>query len=110
MYRTWSFIYIFENSGNNCEENFCSAVKLESVDVVCLEPGCMKHFTNDQGLKAHIESCHQYVTCDTCGSKQLKKNIKRHLRTHEADRSLEVLKCESKGCSCTFSSVRLLNL
>ncbi|KAJ1426944.1 Zinc finger C2H2-type [Sesbania bispinosa] len=28
-----------------------SHVKLESVDVVCLEPGCMKHFTNAQALE-----------------------------------------------------------
>ena len=96
--------------GANVKKTFCFAVKLESVDVVCLEPGCMKHFTNDQCLKAHIESCHQYVTCHTCGSKQLKKNIKRHLRTHEADRPSEVFKCEFKGCGSTFSSVRLLNL
>ncbi|KAL1332889.1 hypothetical protein HN51_061656 [Arachis hypogaea] len=81
-----------------------SHVKLQSVDVVCLEPGCMKHFTNNQCLKEHIESCHQYVTCDTCGSRQLKKNIKRHLRTHEADKSLAEFKCEFKGCSCKFSS------
>ncbi|KAL1331129.1 hypothetical protein AAHE18_12G161200 [Arachis hypogaea] len=81
-----------------------SHVKLQSVDVVCLEPGCMKHFTNNQCLKEHIESCHQYVTCDTCGSRQLKKNIKRHLCTHEADKSLAEFKCEFKGCSCKFSS------
>ncbi|KAJ1432554.1 Zinc finger C2H2-type [Sesbania bispinosa] len=81
-----------------------SHVKLESVDVVCLEPGCMKHFTNAQCLRAHVNSCHQYVTCDTCGTKQLKKNIKRHLRTHEAGSSSEAFQCEFKGCGCTFSS------
>ncbi|XP_027342164.1 transcription factor IIIA isoform X2 [Abrus precatorius] len=80
-----------------------SHVKLESVDVVCLEPGCMKHFTNAQCLKAHVKSCHQYVTCDTCGTKQLKKNIKRHLCSHEANSSSETFHCEFKGCVCTFS-------
>ncbi|KAK7243342.1 hypothetical protein RIF29_38135 [Crotalaria pallida] len=81
-----------------------SHVKLESVDVVCLEPGCMKHFTNTQCLKAHINSCHQYITCDTCGTKQLKKNMKRHLRMHEVGSSSEVFKCDVKDCDCTFSS------
>ncbi|KAK8467172.1 hypothetical protein PHAVU_008G270400 [Phaseolus vulgaris] len=82
-----------------------SHVKLESVDVVCLEPGCMMHFTNVQCLKAHVNSSHQYMTCDICGSKQLKKNIKRHLRSHEPDSSsLETFQCEFKGCSCTFSN------
>ncbi|QCE01748.1 general transcription factor IIIA [Vigna unguiculata] len=81
-----------------------SHVKLESVDVVCLEPGCMKHFANVQCLKAHVNSSHQYMSCDICGSKQLKKNIKRHLRSHEADTSSsETFQCEFKGCSCTFS-------
>lgn len=81
-----------------------SHVKLESVDVVCLEPGCMKHFTNVQCLQAHVKSSHQYITCDICGTKQLKKNIKRHLRSHEASSSLETFQCEFKGCCCSFST------
>jgi len=102
-------IYICETVGYNFEESLCYTVKLESVDVVCLEPGCMMHFTNVQCLKAHVNSSHQYMTCDICGSKQLKKNIKRHLRSHEPDSSsLETFQCEFKGCSCTFSNVRLL--
>ncbi|KAJ1413494.1 Zinc finger C2H2-type [Sesbania bispinosa] len=79
-------------------------VKLESVEVVCLYPGCMKHFTNVQCLRAHTKSCHQYVTCETCGKKQLKNNIKRHLRKHKNGSSSEVFPCEYKGCSCTLSS------
>ncbi|KAI5410910.1 hypothetical protein KIW84_056161 [Lathyrus oleraceus] len=81
-----------------------SHVMLETVDVVCLEPGCLKHFTNSECLKAHVKSCHQYVTCDTCGTKQLKKNMKRHLRTHEIGTSTEPFKCEFKDCDCTFST------
>ncbi|KAK7314763.1 hypothetical protein VNO77_33291 [Canavalia gladiata] len=80
-----------------------SHVKLESVDVVCLEPGCMKHFTNAQCLRAHVQSSHKYMTCDICGSKQLKKNIKRHLRTHEDSNSSDIFECEFKGCGATFS-------
>ncbi|WVZ01512.1 hypothetical protein V8G54_027581 [Vigna mungo] len=89
--------------GHNFEESLYPAVKLESVDVVCLEPGCMKHFTNVQCLQAHVKSSHQYMTCETCGSKQLKKNIKRHLGVHEPLNSPEIFRCEFKGCSCTFS-------
>ncbi|KAK7401363.1 hypothetical protein VNO78_12784 [Psophocarpus tetragonolobus] len=80
-----------------------SHVKLESIDVVCLEPGCMKRFTNVQCLQAHVKSFHQYMTCDICGSKQLKKNIKRHLRSHEPGTSSETFPCSFNGCSCTFS-------
>ncbi|XP_019427364.1 PREDICTED: transcription factor IIIA isoform X1 [Lupinus angustifolius] len=81
-----------------------SHVKLESVEVLCLEPGCMKHFTNPKCLKEHINSCHLYTTCDICGTEQLKKNMKRHLRMHEADNSSEVFKCVQKDCDCSFSS------
>ncbi|XP_061362314.1 transcription factor IIIA-like [Gastrolobium bilobum] len=81
-----------------------SHVKLESIEVVCLYPGCMKHFTNVQCLRVHTKSCHQYVTCETCGKKQLKKNIKRHLCKHETGSSSEVFHCENKGCSSTFSN------
>jgi hypothetical protein len=89
-----------------CWHNF--TVKLDTVEVVCLEPGCMKYFTNAECLKVHVKSCHHYVTCDTCGTKQLKKNMKRHLRTHETSTSSEPFKCEFKGCDCTFSTVRCL--
>ncbi|XP_045802408.1 transcription factor IIIA-like [Trifolium pratense] len=86
------------------EKHKDSHVKLESIETVCLYPGCMKHFTSIQCLRAHTKSCHQYVTCETCGEKQLEKNIKRHLRKHENGSSSEVFDCDYKGCSCTFSS------
>lgn len=82
-----------------------AAVKLDSVEAFCSEPGCMKPFTNDQCLKAHLQLCHQHITCDLCGAKQLRKNIKRHLRTHETKDSMEKVKCNYKGCDHTFSNV-----
>ncbi|KAA8528049.1 hypothetical protein F0562_035082 [Nyssa sinensis] len=81
-----------------------SHVKLDTVEAFCSEPGCMKHFTNDQCLKAHIQSCHQYITCEICGTKQLKKNFKRHVRTHEAQGSSERVKCNFEGCLHTFTT------
>ncbi|KAL5556809.1 hypothetical protein UlMin_039045 [Ulmus minor] len=81
-----------------------SHVKLDSVEAICAEPDCLKVFTNEQCLKAHIQSCHAYVTCEICRTKQLRKNIKRHLRTHEGNESIERVKCNYKGCSCTFSN------
>ncbi|GAV75051.1 zf-C2H2 domain-containing protein/zf-C2H2_4 domain-containing protein [Cephalotus follicularis] len=81
-----------------------SHVKLDSVEAFCSEPGCMKYFTNEQFLKAHIHSCHRYTTCNVCGTKQLRKNIKRHLRTHETRPSSKRIKCEFKGCLHTFST------
>ncbi|KAM3339297.1 transcription factor IIIA [Capsicum galapagoense] len=81
-----------------------SHVKLESIEALCLEPGCMKHFTNEKCLKEHIESCHQHIVCEICGTKQLKKNIKRHLRTHEEGPISERIKCEFQDCQHTFST------
>uniref|UniRef100_A0A5B7BM90 Putative transcription factor IIIA-like n=1 Tax=Davidia involucrata TaxID=16924 RepID=A0A5B7BM90_DAVIN len=81
-----------------------SHVKLDTVEAFCSEPGCMKHFSNDQCLKAHIQSCHQYITCEICGTKQLKKNFKRHIRTHETQGSSERIKCNFEGCLHTFST------
>ncbi|XP_043725399.1 transcription factor IIIA-like [Telopea speciosissima] len=86
-----------------------SHVKLDTVEVVCGEPGCMKHFTNDECLKAHVQSCHQHVTCEVCGQKHLKKNIKRHLRMHEAGVSSSDIKCSFKGCRHTFTTKSNLN-
>ncbi|KAJ4713555.1 Transcription factor IIIA [Melia azedarach] len=81
-----------------------SHVKLDSMEAFCSEPGCMKYFTNKQCLEAHIRSCHQHITCEICGTKQLRKNIKRHLRTHEASGSPERIKCMFKGCRHSFST------
>ncbi|CAA0838382.1 transcription factor IIIA [Striga hermonthica] len=81
-----------------------SHVKLDSVEALCGEPGCMKYFTNVKCLKEHIRSCHQYVTCDKCGQKQLKKNIKRHMRMHESVNTSERIKCSFEGCLLTFSN------
>ncbi|KAH7525054.1 hypothetical protein FEM48_Zijuj06G0184300 [Ziziphus jujuba var. spinosa] len=82
-----------------------SHVKLDSVEAFCSEPGCMKPFTNEQCLKAHLQSYHQHITCEICGTKQLRKNIKRHLRTHDTKDSTERVKCNYKGCDHTFSNV-----
>ncbi|KAF3445451.1 hypothetical protein FNV43_RR10627 [Rhamnella rubrinervis] len=81
-----------------------SHVKLDTVEALCSEPGCMKLFTNEQCLMAHLQSCHQHITCEICGTKQLRKNIKRHLRTHEEKDSIEKIKCNYKGCDHSFSN------
>ncbi|XP_057506109.1 transcription factor IIIA-like [Actinidia eriantha] len=86
------------------QKHEASHVKLDTVETFCSEPGCMKHFTNEQCLKAHLQSCHQHIICKICGTKQLKKNVKRHLRTHEAGGSSERIKCNFKGCLHTFST------
>ncbi|CAH9127516.1 unnamed protein product [Cuscuta epithymum] len=86
-----------------------SHVMLETVEAFCAEPGCLKHFTNQQCLKEHIQSSHQHIVCETCGTKQLKKNIKRHLRKHEAQPSSERIKCDFKDCEHTFATRSNLN-
>ncbi|KAK1413737.1 hypothetical protein QVD17_35517 [Tagetes erecta] len=81
-----------------------SHVRLETVEAFCAEPSCMKYFSNAQCLKAHLQSSHQHITCEICGIKQLKKNIKRHLRTHEKVVSIDKIKCSFDGCNLTFST------
>ncbi|KAM1501026.1 hypothetical protein EV1_026051 [Malus domestica] len=82
-----------------------SHVHLDSVEAFCSELGCMQYFTNEQCLKTHILSSHQHVTCEICGSKKLKRNIKRHLLTHKGGApSVERIKCSCNGCLQTFST------
>lgn len=81
-----------------------SHVKLDSVEAICCEPGCMKYFSNAECLKAHLQTCHQRVPCDICGSQQLRKNMKRHLRTHEEKTVTERIKCSFERCNKTFST------
>ncbi|CAA6659552.1 unnamed protein product [Spirodela intermedia] len=86
-----------------------SHVKLDYVDVICCEPGCMKHFTNADCLKAHVRTCHRHVQCPICGTQQLRKNLKRHLRIHESQPAVEKIKCHFPGCLHTFSRKSNLN-
>lgn len=86
-----------------------TAVKFETTEAFCCE--CMESFSNAECLKAHILSSHQYVNCEICGSKQLRKNIKRHLRSHGAKPSpnLEVIKCHFPNCEHVLSTVRSIS-
>ncbi|KAI3843293.1 hypothetical protein MKW98_025980 [Papaver atlanticum] len=81
-----------------------SHVKLESVEAICCELGCMKYFANNDCLKAHVQSCHQHVLCEVCGT-----NMKRRMRGHENEGSSERIKCSFKGCECTFANKSNLN-
>ncbi|GAB2267078.1 hypothetical protein Dimus_002060 [Dionaea muscipula] len=82
-----------------------SHVELDSVEAFCAYPSCMKPFTNIKCLKAHLDACHQHVTCEICGSMHLRKNIKRHLRSHEegGGGSPKSFKCTFEDCDHTFT-------
>ncbi|XP_020268700.1 transcription factor IIIA-like isoform X2 [Asparagus officinalis] len=86
-----------------------SHVKLDYVEVICGEQGCLKKFTDSYCLRAHVQSCHQYVVCEICGTQQLKKNLKRHLRIHEGSGEAERIRCSFEGCQYTFSNRSNLN-
>ncbi|KZV27383.1 zinc finger protein [Dorcoceras hygrometricum] len=67
----------------------------------------MKYFINEQCLKEHGRSRHQYIVCDKCGIKQLKKNIKSHLQIHKAEtlnrnQHIKVVHLEFKPHSCSI--------
>ncbi|KAI3841759.1 hypothetical protein MKX03_035628 [Papaver bracteatum] len=57
----------------------------------------------------YIQSCHQHVLCEVCGTKQLRKNMKRHMCGHENEGSSERIKCSFKDCECTFATKSNLN-
>ncbi|KAK2384324.1 transcription factor IIIA [Trifolium repens] len=42
-----------------------SHVKLDTVEVVCLDPGCVKFFTNAECLRGHVKSCHDEASLHT---------------------------------------------
>ncbi|KAL6328780.1 hypothetical protein AAG906_003797 [Vitis piasezkii] len=99
--------YVYPEVG--CEKVFKFVSKLQKqedshakLDSVCSKLGCFKHFTNEQCPMAHLQSYHQHIICEICGTKHLKKNIKRHLRTHESGFSSERVKRHFKGCLHTF--------
>ncbi|CAL9037669.1 unnamed protein product [Musa banksii] len=79
-------------------------VKMDCSEVVCCEPSCTKTFTNAECLKAHVRTCHQYAECEVCGTKQLKRNFKRHELKHELNEKAERIECNFKDCNCTFSN------
>ncbi|XP_068637251.1 transcription factor IIIA-like [Aristolochia californica] len=88
-----------------------SHVKLDFTEAICSEPNCMEYFSNAECLRAHVQSCHRYVECDVCDARQLKKNLKRHLQSHEGKvpSATERIRCSYSGCCYTFSTVSNLN-
>ncbi|KAK1309711.1 hypothetical protein QJS10_CPA08g01253 [Acorus calamus] len=86
-----------------------SHANLDCTEVICGEPDCLKIFSNEECLKAHIQSCHRHVICEVCKTKQLRKNIKRHMRIHEPAVETEKIKCSYSGCKHSFSNKSNLN-
>ncbi|XP_021749253.1 transcription factor IIIA-like [Chenopodium quinoa] len=104
------FKHVCEENGCGKEFKYASQLRkhaethvLESSETFCADPSCMKPFANVDCLKAHIRSCHQYVNCEVCGSKHLRKNYKRHLSTH-GEHLPTILKCTFEGCDHSFTT------
>jgi general transcription factor IIIA len=79
------------------------------VQVVCCEPGCLKYFTNAEALREHVQQNHSRICCEVCGSQQLKKQIKRHMRIHESQTCVERIKCHFDNCLHSFTRKSNLN-
>ncbi|CAO2824178.1 unnamed protein product [Amaranthus hypochondriacus] len=76
---------------------------LKSSETFCGDPKCMMSFSNLEGLREHIRTCHQYVKCEVCRTKHLRKNYKRHLQTHE-EHLPATIECNFEGCDHSFTT------
>ncbi|KAH9611997.1 hypothetical protein KSS87_000029 [Heliosperma pusillum] len=102
--------HVCQKSGCGKEFKYASQLQkheeshVECSEAYCADPSCMKAFANRECLQAHMRSCHQYIICEVCGSKHLRKNYKRHLSSHDDDCSSEILKCNFEGCDHSFTT------
>ncbi|KAH9326230.1 hypothetical protein KI387_006408 [Taxus chinensis] len=78
-------------------------------EVICCEPGCLKYFTNAEALKEHLRQNHNRVCCEICGSQQLKKQIKRHMRIHENKTCVKSISCPYERCLHSYTRKSNLN-
>eukprot|EP01018_Ginkgo_biloba_P006629 Gb_35789 [translate_table: standard] len=76
---------------------------LDYVEVICCEPGCLKYFTNAEALKEHVRLNHRHIKCEICGRQHLKKEIKRHMRSHESQPSVKRIQCHFEGCMHSYA-------
>lgn len=79
------------------------------VQGICYESGCLKYFTNAEALREHVQQNHSRICCEVCGSQQLKKQIKRHMRIHESQTCVERIKCHFDNCLHSFTRKSNLN-
>ncbi|XP_074306816.1 transcription factor IIIA-like [Silene latifolia] len=102
--------HVCQKSGCGKEFKYASQLQkheeshVECSEAYCADPSCMKAFANRECLQEHMRSCHQYIICEVCGSKHLRKNYKRHLQSHDDDGSSEVLNCNFEGCDHSFTT------
>ncbi|GLJ19076.1 hypothetical protein SUGI_0342660 [Cryptomeria japonica] len=102
-----------------CPDRFCDkafkypsklAKHLEDVhstkytEIICCEPGCLKYFTNAEALKEHLRQAHNRICCEVCGSQQLKKQIKRHMRIHENKTCVKSIACPYERCLHSYTT------
>ncbi|XP_059073296.1 transcription factor IIIA [Cryptomeria japonica] len=73
-------------------------------EIICCEPGCLKYFTNAEALKEHLRRAHNHICCEVCGSRQLKKQIKRHMRIHENQTCVKSIACPHERCLHNYTT------
>ncbi|KAK1266018.1 hypothetical protein QJS04_geneDACA009060 [Acorus gramineus] len=70
-----------------------SHANLDCTEVICGEPDCLKIFSNEECLKAHIQSCHRHVICE-------KSNLNTHVKAVHLEK--RPFMCRFAGCGQEF--------
>eukprot|EP00250_Pteridium_aquilinum_P014195 c21836_g1_i2 orf=1-642(-) len=86
------------------QSHYDTAHGLQYTDIICGEPGCGKHFSDQKSLLRHIRQLHPTIACQICGVSVLRKSFKRHLMGHDISHVKQRLFCPFDGCVHSFAN------